>query len=110
MPQKAPQVELTGRGEIQDIEGSTQEISQQAHRPKKSMCVCVCWSLRRVRLSATQWTVQPARLLCPWDSPSKDTRVGYISFSRGDLPDPGIEPTSPALQADSLPSEPPGEP
>jgi len=27
----------------------------------------------------------------------------------GDLPDPGIEPTSPALQADFLPSEPPGK-
>ena len=29
--------------------------------------------------------------------------------SPGDLPDPGIEPTSPALQADALPSEPPGK-
>ena len=29
--------------------------------------------------------------------------------SPGDLPDPGIEPRSPALQADSLPSEPPGK-
>ena len=28
--------------------------------------------------------------------------------SPGDLPDPGIEPGSPTLQADSLPSEPPG--
>ena len=28
--------------------------------------------------------------------------------SPGDLPDPGIEPRSPALQADSLPSDPPG--
>ena len=27
----------------------------------------------------------------------------------GDLPDPGINPMSPALQADSLPSEPPGK-
>ena len=27
-----------------------------------------------------------------------------------DLPDPGIEPGSPALQADALPSEPPGKP
>ena len=27
----------------------------------------------------------------------------------GDLPDPGIEPGSPALQAVSLPSEPPGK-
>ena len=30
--------------------------------------------------------------------------------SPGDLPDPGIEPRSPALQADSSPSEPPGKP
>ena len=30
--------------------------------------------------------------------------------SPGDLPDPGIEPRSPTLQADSLPSEPPGKP
>ena len=29
--------------------------------------------------------------------------------SSGDLPDPGIEPGSPALQADSLPSELPGK-
>ena len=29
--------------------------------------------------------------------------------SPGDLPDPGIEPGSPALQADALPSEPPHE-
>ena len=28
----------------------------------------------------------------------------------GDLPDPGIEPRSTALQADSLPTEPPGKP
>ena len=30
--------------------------------------------------------------------------------SPGDLPNPGIEPRSPALQADSLPSEPPRKP
>ena len=30
--------------------------------------------------------------------------------SLGDLPDPGIEPRSPSLQADALPSEPPGKP
>ena len=28
----------------------------------------------------------------------------------GDLPNPGIKPRSPALQADSLPAEPPGKP
>ena len=30
--------------------------------------------------------------------------------SAGDLPEPGINPESPALQVDSLPSEPPGKP
>ena len=30
--------------------------------------------------------------------------------SPGDLPDPGIKPKSPVLQADALPSEPPGKP
>ena len=34
----------------------------------------------------------------------------YHFLLPGDLPDPGIKPESPALQADSLPSEPPGKP
>ena len=48
----------------------------------------------------------PVRLLCPWTSPGKNTRVGC--HSPGDLPDsPGIKPRSPALWGDSLLSEPP---
>ena len=35
---------------------------------------------------------------------------GLTFPSPGDLPDPGIEPRSPTLQADSLPSEPPEKP
>ena len=34
---------------------------------------------------------------------------GLPYLSPGDLPGPGIEPGSPALQADALPSEPPGK-
>ena len=30
--------------------------------------------------------------------------------SPGDLPDPGVKPRSPTVQADSLPTEPPGKP
>ena len=77
----------------------------------------------------------PTRLLCPWDSPGKNTGVGHVwqkplqyckvislqlikikgkkkywsglPFpSPGDLPNPGIEPRSPSLQADTLTSEP----
>ena len=48
----------------------------------------------------------------PWDPGILQARTleqVAIPFSR-DLPKPGIEPRSPALQADSLPSEPPGKP
>ena len=37
--------------------------------------------------------LQPARLLCPWDFPGKNTRVGCHSLLQGNLPDPGIERT-----------------
>ena len=40
----------------------------------------------------------------------KNTGVGKPIPSPGDLPDPGIEPGSPALQADSLPTELLGKP
>ena len=50
--------------------------------------------------------LQPARLLCPWDSPGKNTGVGSHP---GDLSNPGIKPGSPTLQADSSPSEPEGK-
>ena len=38
--------------------------------------------------------LQPTKLLCPWDSPGKNTRVGCHSLLPGDLPNPGIEPNS----------------
>ena len=54
---------------------------------------------------------------CPtlWDStdcspPGKNTGVGCHSLLQGDLPNPGIEPRSPVLEADALTSEPPGKP
>ena len=37
-------------------------------------------------------------------------RSGWPFPSPGHLPNPGIDPRSPALQVDSLPSEPPGKP
>ena len=36
--------------------------------------------------------------------------MGSLSLPQGNLPNPGIEPRFPALQADSLPAEPPGKP
>ena len=59
--------------------------------------------------SATTWTVA-----CQAPLFMEFFRQEYWSGlpfpSSGDLPNPGMEPRSAALQADSLPSEPPGKP
>ena len=52
--------------------------------------------------------LQPARFLSMGFS-RQEYWSGLPFPSPGDLPDPGIEPESPALQADSLMSEPLGE-
>ena len=118
-------------------------FQQQAHRVKSSVSRSVM---------SDSWRphgLEPARLLCPWNSPGKDNRVGCHSllqgifptqgsnpsllhcrrilhqlshkgnsrilewvaypFSKG-LPDPGIKPGFPALQADSIPTELSGKP
>ena len=43
------------------------------------------------------------------DSPGKNTGVGSYSLLQGNLPNPGTEFRSPALQVDSLSFEPPGK-
>ena len=54
--------------------------------------------------------LQPTRLLCPRGFSRQEYWSGLPCSPPGDLPNPGIEPRSPALQADSLPAEPPGKP
>ena len=64
-------------------------------------------SLSRVRLFVTPWTVA-----CQAPQSMGFSRQEYWSGlpfpSPGDLPNLGIEPGSPTLQADALPSEPSG--
>ena len=86
------------------------------YRGLRSEFYCLLWclwvsewvkSLSRVWLFATPWTVAHQAL-----PPMGFSRQGYWSGlpfpSPGELPDPGIEPRFPALQAGALPSEPPG--
>ena len=66
-------------------------------------------SLSHVRLFATPCTV--AHQAPPSMGFSRQEYWSGLPFSSpGDLPNPGIEPGSPALQADALLSEPPGKP
>ena len=58
-----------------------------------------------VRLFVTPWTCSPPGSSVHGILQARILEWVVISFSR-DLPNPGIEPRSPALQADSLPFEP----
>ena len=77
----------------------------------------ILWNQEKMKVSVTQLGLT----LCnPIDNgppgtfvhgfPRQEYWSGYPFPSPGDLPDSGIEPRSPALQANSLLSEPPGKP
>ena len=53
--------------------------------------------------------LQPARLLCPWGFSRQEYWKGLPCPPPGKLPDPGVEPGSPAFPADSSPVELSGE-
>ena len=89
-------------------------LSLKIHESMSVMCVsqwltCVCKSLSRVQLFVIPW---PAARQAPlsMEFSSQEYWSGLSFPSSGCLPDPGIKLGSPALQADSLPSEPPGKP
>ena len=65
--------------------------------------------LSRVWLFVTPWTVAYEAPLS-MEFSRQEYWSGLPYPSPGDLPDPGIEPRSPAWEADALPSKPPGKP
>ena len=66
-------------------------------------------SLSHVRLFVTPWTVA-YRAPPSMGFSRQEYWSGVPVPSPEDLPDPGIKPGSPTLQADALPSEPSGKP
>ena len=83
------------------------ELGHPADPSFVGMCMLNCFSHVQ---SVMVWTADP-RLLSPWDSPDKTTRVGCHALLQGISPNPRIKPetlASSALQVHSLPTEPPG--
>ena len=74
-----------------------------------AVCVCVCVYAQSCVVFAIPWAVaRQAPLSMGFFR--QEYWSGLPFPSPGDLPRPGIEPGSPALQADSLPAAPPGKP
>ena len=55
-------------------------------------------------------SLQTDSLLSEPPGKPKNIGVGSLSLLQGNLPNPGVEPGSPAFQEDSLPAEPQGKP
>ena len=62
------------------------------------------------QLCPTLCKLLPARLLCPWGFARQEYWNGKLFLYPRDHPSSGFKPRSSTLQADSLPSEPPGKP
>ena len=69
----------------------------------------MCAKLLQSYHSLRPYGLQPARILCPWDSPGKNTRVCCHFFLQGIFLAQDLT-QSPTLQAKSLQIEPPGKP
>ena len=71
------------------------------------VCVCVCVRVHACMLghSVVSNSLGFYRQYSLWNSPGQNTGVGSLSPSPVDLPDPGIQQGSPALQVDSFPNE-----
>ena len=84
---------------VQTVSFIFTKVSIKKEKKKKPKQSWKWKSLSRVRLFATPWTIQSREFSRPeyWS--------GLPFPSPGDLPNPGIELRSPALQADSLPAE-----
>ena len=99
-----PETEALGRdrvdrGEFKETVNG-QPKTGTCHLPLKGKILVV---------SVTSWTIaRQAPLFLEFSRPAYWSGLPFPSAE--DLPNPGTEPRSPALQADSLLSEPPGKP
>ena len=94
---------------IESVMPSNQLILCRSLSPPPIFMKVKVKSLSRVQLFATPWTVAHQAPLSMGFS-RQEYWSGLPFPSPGDLPDPGIKPKSPTLQADTLTSEPPGKP
>ena len=79
-----------------------------------TLCMPACWVISVVSHSVRPYGLQPARLLCPWDSPGKNTEVGCCALFPGILLTQGSNPADVSCiylhwQVGSLPLVPPGK-
>ena len=66
--------------------------SAHLHYVTDHLCVCVCSDTQSCLTLCDPSGLQPVRLLCPWDSPDKNTGVGCHAALQGSFPTRGSNP------------------
>ena len=98
-------MELSGS---EDLHTSRQKLKWGNKIPAEVLCVVCAQLLSQVWLSVTPWTVARQAPLS-MEFSRQEYWSGLLLPSPGNLPDPGIEPTS-ALAGGVITAEPPGKP
>ena len=109
-----------GTSHLRSFSELTSAQKQRSRPPPHGEQSCLCWSITVGGGGGDLVTKSCLTLAAPWtvacQAPlsigfsRQEHWCGLLVPSPEDLPDPGIEPGSPALQADSLLSEPPRKP
>ena len=128
MDRSLPGSSVHGILQVRILEWVALPSSRGSSRPRDWICIsCVSWIDRQVFTTGTTWSEVKVAQSCLtlWDpkdctvpvqsSPGQNsphlTELEWVSFPfPRDLPNPGFDPRSPTLQADSLPAEPPRSP
>ena len=84
--------------------------SKFSFKPCLTYQMCVVWCHSVISISLGPQGLESARLPCPWGFSRQKSWTGFPCPPPGYLPNPGMEPRSPAMQEDSLLSEPPEKP
>ena len=102
-------VTITSQEHRQDRYCYSHSKDEKSFKGVQCLICCVVLSHSVVSDSLKPLDYRPSRLLCPWGFSRQEYWSGLPCPPPGDLPNPRTEPRSPALQADSLPAEPPGK-
>ena len=92
--------------ELRYIQSFKSQVKRCDHSLWGPLCCAVL--ITQSCLTLQPHGLQPSRLLCPWGFSKQEYLSGLSDPLPGYLPNPGIQPRSPTLQADSFPSEPSG--
>ena len=111
LPPSPPSLNLSQHQGLSQWVGCSNQVAKVLELQLQS-CQWMCYAVLSHSVMSNSLRppgLWPARLPWPWGFSRQEYWSGLPCLPSGDIPNPGIEPKSPALQADFLPPELPGK-